>query len=50
MNTFMNENWREIMKEVGPAVAEALGEFIKQVLNNIFSLVPRDEVFSFDPL
>ncbi|KAJ9577448.1 hypothetical protein L9F63_005949 [Diploptera punctata] len=48
MNRFMNENWKEIIKDVGPGMADALGEYIRQVLNNIYSLVPVENSFIFD--
>ena len=50
MNRFMNENWREILKDVGPVLADALAEYIRQVLNIIYSSVPYENVFIFDPV
>ncbi|KAJ9577445.1 hypothetical protein L9F63_005946 [Diploptera punctata] len=50
MNRFMNENWRDILKDVGPAVAEAVGEYIRLVLNSIYKSVPYEDVFIFDPV
>ncbi|KAJ4432281.1 hypothetical protein ANN_20899 [Periplaneta americana] len=43
MNHFLNENWQELLKEMGPAVGEALNQFITAMLNNIFELVPIEE-------
>ena len=48
MDNFMNENWKDILKDVGPVLAEGMGQYIQQVLNNIFQLVPNEEVFIFD--
>ncbi|PSN34090.1 hypothetical protein C0J52_12945 [Blattella germanica] len=39
MNTFLNENWEDILKDVGPVIAEAIGQFINQILTNVFSIV-----------
>lgn len=46
MNTFLNENWREVIKEFGPAVSETLSQVITIIVNNITDLVPFDEVFA----
>lgn len=45
MNTFINENWREIAKEIGPGVVDAIGEVFKLVLKNICDIVPYNVVF-----
>ncbi|XP_047105479.1 protein takeout-like [Schistocerca piceifrons] len=45
MNTFLNENWQEVVKEIGPALTEALSAVVTQVLSGITNLVPYDEVF-----
>ena len=50
MNKFINENWRELFNEVGPTLADALGEYIRSALNNIYDLVPRENVFIYDPV
>lgn len=46
MNNFINENWREVSKEFGPGVADAIGEVFKLVLKNICDAVPYDVVFN----
>ena len=45
MNLFINENWREVAKEIGPAVADAIGEVFKLVMKNVCDVVPYDSVF-----
>jgi hypothetical protein len=45
MNTFLNENWKDILVDVGPAIGEAMGQVVKIILSNIFQLVPYDEAF-----
>ncbi|XP_047108046.1 protein takeout-like [Schistocerca piceifrons] len=44
-NQFLNENWQEVVKEIGPALAEALSQVVTLVLSGIAGLVPYDEVF-----
>lgn len=44
MNQFLNENWKDLAKEFGPGVAEAIGEVFKLVLKNICDTVPYDLV------
>jgi len=45
MNTFLNENWREVVKDLGPPINEALGQVVKTIFTNILELVPYDESF-----
>jgi hypothetical protein len=45
MNIFLNENWREVLKEMGPAIGEAIAEVVSTILTNIFELVPYDDSF-----
>jgi hypothetical protein len=45
MNTFLNENWKELLRELRPAIGEALGQVVVTILTNIFKLVPYDEAF-----
>jgi len=45
MNTFLNENWRELVRDLGPPIGELVNDIVKSVLTNIFELVPYDESF-----
>ncbi|XP_046668942.1 protein takeout-like [Homalodisca vitripennis] len=45
MNIFLNENWKDLVKEFGPAVGSALGEVFRRLLTNIHGLVPYDVVY-----
>jgi hypothetical protein len=45
MNTFINENWRELARDLVPPVGEALSQVVKQISTTIFELVPLDEAF-----
>jgi hypothetical protein len=45
MNKFLNENWKDLVRELAPPVAEALSQVVQTVLTNIFGLVPYDEAF-----
>ncbi|XP_075236165.1 protein takeout-like [Lycorma delicatula] len=45
MNFFLNENWKEVTKEIGPAVGEALGEVFRILLTNIAELVPFEYIY-----
>lgn len=44
-NKSLDENWEELLKSVGPIVAEAMGEVMKTILTNIFELVPYHVAF-----
>ncbi|XP_069689882.1 protein takeout-like [Periplaneta americana] len=45
MNRFLDENWREVVKDVGPYIADAIGQAIKQIISSIANLVPYDNIF-----
>jgi len=45
MNTFLNENWRELVRDMGPSIGEALNEVVKSIFTNIAELVPYDESY-----
>jgi len=45
MNSFLNENWREVVRDLAPPVGEALGQALHTLLTDIFELVPYDEAF-----
>ncbi|KAJ1522629.1 hypothetical protein ONE63_001802 [Megalurothrips usitatus] len=44
MNEFLNENWKDLAKEFGPGVADAIGQVFRLVLKNICDIVPYDLV------
>uniref|UniRef100_A0AAU6SHK8 Protein takeout-like protein n=1 Tax=Maconellicoccus hirsutus TaxID=177089 RepID=A0AAU6SHK8_MACHI len=48
MNRFLNENWRDIIKEVGPAVADALTEVFRATMGAMADLVPFEYLFPSD--
>ena len=43
MNKFLNDNWDEILRDVGPVIQDAIGIYINQILTNVFGLVPWDD-------
>jgi hypothetical protein len=45
MNTFLNENWKELLRDLGTPFAETSSEISKTIVLNILELVPFDEVF-----
>ncbi|XP_054272260.1 protein takeout-like [Macrosteles quadrilineatus] len=45
MNIFLNDNWQEIMKDLSPALSEALGEVFRQTLTSMADLVPFQTLF-----
>lgn len=44
-NKFLNENWEELSKDVGPSVTGALAEVIYSLTKNVCQLVPYNEIF-----
>ena len=45
MNTFLNENWKDLERDIAPPIGEALSQVVERILTNIFELVPLDEAF-----
>ncbi|XP_067005499.2 protein takeout [Anabrus simplex] len=45
MNKFLNENWRDVLKELKPGLESALGQLFKNLANRFFLKVPFNEVF-----
>lgn len=48
MNRFLNENWKDIIKEVAPAVADALTEVYRATIGAMADLVPFEYIFPSD--
>lgn len=45
MNQFLNQNWRDILNELKPAVTFAVEEILKGIINRIFLKIPYNEIF-----
>ncbi|XP_059489955.1 protein takeout-like [Neocloeon triangulifer] len=45
MNEFLDENWRELVSELGPPIAEALNQVLTSMMTNIARTVPYKEIF-----
>ena len=45
MNNFINENWEIIFQELKPAISEALGKVLIDIVTNVFSTVPYTDLF-----
>lgn len=45
MNTFLNENWRDILGELQLSVENALGAALSGVAQQFFIRVPFNQVF-----
>ncbi|KAK9500950.1 hypothetical protein O3M35_002107 [Rhynocoris fuscipes] len=44
LNVFLNENWKEILNELKPAISQAFGAAIKNFANKVFSKVPLNKL------
>lgn len=45
MNMFLNQNWRDILKEVQPAFESALGMAFHSISRQFFNKVPYNKIF-----
>lgn len=48
MNQFLNDNWKEIYDELKPGVMDALGQVVVNLVNNVLSAVPYEELMIND--
>jgi hypothetical protein len=45
VNSFMNDNWKEVYKSMSPAISEAFAQVIGSIVNTITSGLPYDALF-----
>lgn len=45
MNLFLNENWETIFTEMKPIIDDAVGEIVKNIINNVFAKIPYKDLF-----
>lgn len=46
MNTFLNENWQEILNELRPSLSETISQILISIVSGTFSRIPYDEIFT----
>lgn len=44
MNVFLNENWRELIIELQPAIEDVFGTAFKEIGQNFLNRVPENQV------
>lgn len=45
MNSFLNENWQDILGELQPSISYAMEKILESIANRIFAKVPYDSLF-----
>lgn len=45
MNKFLNENHKEVGKDLNPLIAEVVNSIVTHILNTLIEKVPYDELF-----
>jgi hypothetical protein len=45
MNHFINENWREVLNELGQPTYDALGLIVHKILSDAAATVPYKDMF-----
>lgn len=45
MNVFLNENWRELLDELQPAIEDVFAIAFKRILQNFLNRIPSNEIF-----
>lgn len=46
MNRFLNENWKEVVKELGAPVVDSISQVFEIILSRITELVPYHLVYT----
>lgn len=47
-NTFLNDNWSEIITEIKPVLTKAIGGIYKAIADPIFNKFPYEDLFLRD--
>lgn len=45
MNSFLNENWQDILGELKPSISYAMEKILESIVNRIFAKVPYSLLF-----
>ncbi|XP_026279088.1 protein takeout-like [Frankliniella occidentalis] len=45
MNSFLNENWRDVLRELGPSLVEAAKEVVELAIKTLIASVPIPDMF-----
>lgn len=45
MNQILDDNWNEVLKDLGPAITTAVSAIVKQIFTAVLDHVPFDEIF-----
>lgn len=48
LNTFLNENWREVWNELQPSIHVAIAEIVKSVLHTVFKKFAYEDLYLDD--
>lgn len=44
-NKFLDENWKEIDKDLGPAISETIAQICVQIASSLFDRIPYNQLF-----
>lgn len=44
-NKFLDENWKEIDKDLGPAISETIAQICVQIASAFFERIPYNQLF-----
>lgn len=45
MNNVLNDNWSDVIKEVGPGIGRTIGGVINSMMQGYFESTPYNEIF-----
>lgn len=46
LNSFLNENWSDILNEMKPAINHTFGTVFRMVINKVFEKIPYKDFFT----
>lgn len=44
MNKYLNDNWEEVIKALGPAMSNALDDGYKSYMNSVLAKIPAQDI------
>lgn len=44
MNSFINDNWRHVIKDMRPVLEQTIGEVVKDLFNGIYTKFPLEDI------
>jgi len=47
MNSFINDNWKHVIKDMKPVLEQTIGDVVKDLFNGIYTKFPLEEILPY---